>query len=417
MGVSMKCDIPRRIEENWQSILNLLAQVCHVPAALIMKISSDKIEVFAKSSNQENPFKVGASEELDGKLYCERVLQTDSELLVPNALKDYEWKDNLDVASSMISYYGLPLHWPDGSHFGTICILDRKENSYTETLRSLLALLRDSIENSLELIEALELRDNILAIAAHDLRSPLAQVESLTELMLMECEESSYSDLMVPKLIHNSVASMRELVDQLLKVQEVEAFKHQFRDERFDLSSSLEACFAEIAAALKAKEQTLTYQPMSPLSVFGSPIYIKDAIINLISNASKFSPESSQIQVVVETRGENVSIHVIDQGPGFTPEDYQQMFGKFQRLSARPTNKETSTGLGLYLVKCIAEQHAGDVVAHNSPSKGARMTFSWPAMSKRSASTERSGDGEAMAEKAGVKYELKWNDSDKGKPV
>jgi K+-sensing histidine kinase KdpD len=83
----------------------------------------------------------------------------------------------------------------------------------------------------------------------------------------------------------------------------------------------------------------------------------------------------------IEADEKEISIHVVDEGSGFTPEDHKNIFGKFQKLSARPTNKETSTGLGLYIVKCIADAHGGSILAENAHNGGAHMVFSWPGIS------------------------------------
>lgn len=99
----------------WQNIINLVAEILDVPAGLIMKITGDSMKVYLKSGNDGNPYTEGGEEKLGKGLYCETVIGTDSELLVPDALVEEAWKDNPDVELDMISYYGLPIHWPDQS--------------------------------------------------------------------------------------------------------------------------------------------------------------------------------------------------------------------------------------------------------------------------------------------------------------
>lgn len=137
----------------WQSTLDMLAEVFNVPAALIMALQDEYIEVFVSSNSDDNPYTKGDKELFNGSgLYCEMVIKSNSELLVPNALNDNEWKDNPDIKLGMISYLGFPLKNPNGEPFGTICVLDDKENAYSAVYKKLLEKFRDHIELDLILI-------------------------------------------------------------------------------------------------------------------------------------------------------------------------------------------------------------------------------------------------------------------------
>jgi len=118
-----------------------------------MRIVESDIEVFVSSNSAGNPYKPGDHEHFLGSgLYCETVVNKNRKLLVPNALKDEKWKNNPDIKLNMISYLGFPILQPDGKAFGTICVLDDKENAYTETYEKLLEQFRDIIQNNLEII-------------------------------------------------------------------------------------------------------------------------------------------------------------------------------------------------------------------------------------------------------------------------
>ncbi len=147
-----KPEIVRDVMEKWQNIIDLIAKILNIPSGLIMEITEDSMRVAVKSSNKENPYEVGGSDSLGNGLYCETVIGTDAELLIDNALKSDEWNDNPDVELDMISYYGLPLKWPDKDFFGTICVLDNKENSYNNDFKELVAAIRSSIEKDLDLM-------------------------------------------------------------------------------------------------------------------------------------------------------------------------------------------------------------------------------------------------------------------------
>lgn len=145
-------EIPAYMQKSWQQIVNLVAELSDVPSALIMQVHRHSIEVYKASDSANTPYKESECEPLDGKLYCETVVEEQRSLTVPNALKDPKWANNPDVKLGMIAYYGIPLNLPNGDPFGTICILDNKENHFSPTIKSLLDSFRESVESQLALI-------------------------------------------------------------------------------------------------------------------------------------------------------------------------------------------------------------------------------------------------------------------------
>lgn len=145
--------VPDRLLADWQEMVNLLAEIIHVPAALIMRVREPYIEVCVASKTGDNPYQPGAKEVLaDSGLYCETVLKTRNKLLVPDALADVDWANNPDIKLNMISYLGFPILLPDKSPFGTICVLDRKPNRYSPTVEQLMIKFRNLIESNLEIL-------------------------------------------------------------------------------------------------------------------------------------------------------------------------------------------------------------------------------------------------------------------------
>lgn len=138
--------------EKWQQVLDLMARIVSIPAALIMRVEPPKIKVFLSSHSDGNPYEEDELADLGTGLYCETVMSTRSELTVPNALTDPHWCNNPDIKLGMISYMGMPLIWPNEEVFGTICILDREENGYAQTYRQLLAQFRSMVERDLRQI-------------------------------------------------------------------------------------------------------------------------------------------------------------------------------------------------------------------------------------------------------------------------
>jgi signal transduction histidine kinase len=107
---------------------------------------------------------------------------------------------------------------------------------------------------------------------------------------------------------------------------------------------------------------------------------MREAIDNLVSNAIKYSPIGGKIGLLVSHDTSNTIIRVTDEGAGLSPEDLGRLFGRFQRLSAKPTAGESSTGLGLSIVKRIIDMHGGTVTADSAgPGEGATFTILLPA--------------------------------------
>ncbi len=149
---SPRIEVPSEIVQKWQEIVNLLAEIIHVPAALVMKLEPPNINVFVSSESSGNPYEKDEVACFDPGLYCERVIKSQQQLLVPDALQDEEWKSNPDVKLGMISYLGFPIAWPDGHIFGTICVLDDKRNAYSEPYRKFLLQCRDVLQTDLKLL-------------------------------------------------------------------------------------------------------------------------------------------------------------------------------------------------------------------------------------------------------------------------
>ncbi|XFA98689.1 diguanylate cyclase [Candidatus Izemoplasma sp. B36] len=144
--------ISEEVRNKWQLLIDNVAYILDVPAALIMKITEENMEVFLRSKNEKNPYPDDGKDTLGHGLYCETVIGENRELLVDNSLKYNAWKDNPDVKLNMISYLGYPLHWEDGEAFGTICVLDSKTNEYSEKYKSFLKMMVSLIETDLKML-------------------------------------------------------------------------------------------------------------------------------------------------------------------------------------------------------------------------------------------------------------------------
>lgn len=139
-------EVEERHLQKWQNKIDIVAELFKVPAALIMRVHSSQIEVLVSSHSEGNPYEPGEKADLKTNLYCETVMANKEQLSVPNALLDDDWKNNPDIELGMISYLGIPLIWPNGEVFGTICVLDKIKRHFSETYQSLLWEFKELIE-------------------------------------------------------------------------------------------------------------------------------------------------------------------------------------------------------------------------------------------------------------------------------
>jgi PAS domain S-box-containing protein len=155
-SVAHSIEVSSEIFRKWQEIVNLLAEIMHVPSASIMRVDLPHIKVFVSSTSEGNPCEPGA---LDTGPYCETVMKTGLPLLIPDALENEAWKANPHVRLGMISYLGVPIAWPNGRIFGTICVRDNKRNEYSEAYLKLLLHFRDMLQADLKSHAEIEERE------------------------------------------------------------------------------------------------------------------------------------------------------------------------------------------------------------------------------------------------------------------
>lgn len=151
-----KKQVPDHFMRRWQRYADMLAKAADVPAALVMRVWPEQIEVLIASVSDGNPYAAGELADLGTGLYCETVMATRRLLSVPDALASAEWANNPDTERDMTSYLGLPLVWPDDTLFGTVCILDCRAHACSATSQFLLQQLRATIEADFRVICSLD---------------------------------------------------------------------------------------------------------------------------------------------------------------------------------------------------------------------------------------------------------------------
>lgn len=231
-------------------------------------------------------------------------------------------------------------------------------------------------------------KSELLAIASHDLKNPLSAIAGISGLLLearkAQPENMTPEDLQALETIHSAARHMSEIVRGILTSEGIETGGLPFEPALVDLGQICRAVLKFNTIAATKKNVTLRLEMEEDLSGHFDAKLVREAVDNCVSNAIKYSPRDRATTVTLRAaaKGNVIEISVQDEGPGLTAEDLTQAFGKFKKLSARPTGGETSTGLGLSIVKTIAELHGGSVGCENNPGCGARFWMLLPLRSR-----------------------------------
>src|SRR6202012_5920655 len=255
------------------------------------------------------------------------------------------------------------------------------EDGVAGPARALMQANRRLSAQWLRLQRANGFKNEILGTVAHDLKNPLGVILGRTEMLTELISTNSSKESVTAQVEHIRDATRRltTMVDHLISDAMADAFDITIRREPVDIA----ALVGEVADANQPlavnKQQSITVSAVPNLTATCDADRMRDAIDNLISNAIKYSPIGGKISVQVGQEGNKTAIRVVDQGAGLSPEDLGRLFGRFQRLSAKPTAGESSTGLGLSIVKRIIDMHGGEVAANSSgPGQGSTFTITLP---------------------------------------
>src|ERR1700761_7397088 len=256
------------------------------------------------------------------------------------------------------------------------------EDRVAQRTRALMQANRRLSAQWLRLQRANGFKNEILGTVAHDLKNPLSVILGRTEMLTELIAAGSSSDGINAQVSHIRDATKRltSMVDHLISDAMAVSSHIPPRREPVDIA----ALVGEVADANQPlavnKQQSITVSAAPNLAATCDADRMREAIDNLISNAIKYSPIGGKISVQVGQEGNKTAIRVVDQGARLSPEDLGRLFGRFQSLSAKPTAGESSTGLGLSIVKRIIDMHGGEVAANSAgPGQGATFTITLPA--------------------------------------
>jgi signal transduction histidine kinase/response regulator of citrate/malate metabolism len=256
------------------------------------------------------------------------------------------------------------------------------EDRVAQRTRALMSANRRLSAQWLRLQRANAFKNEVLGTVAHDLKNPLGVILGRTEMLkelisgAMASKEGSVAQV---DHIRDATKRLTSMVDHLISDAMADAFDITIRREPVDLAALVMEIVEANRPSASNKQQTINVSSPPERMTLCDGDRMREAIDNLVSNAIKYSPIGGKIALTVAYEGESALIHVSDQGAGLSPEDLGRLFGRFQRLSAKPTGGESSTGLGLSIVKRIVDMHGGRVTANSAgPGEGSTFTIALP---------------------------------------
>lgn len=221
---------------------------------------------------------------------------------------------------------------------------------------------------------------DMIRIANHDLKNPLAVILGYLEIFNMDKEKLDPIHQEAVDLMHRSANRMNQIIEDILTLERIEQRAAGGTYTRVNLLALVQQAVKEYQPQAQAKSQTLRLESptLVPEPVIGDATELYEAMVNFISNAIKYTPPEGSITIRLEDNGEMLRFEVQDTGFGIPKEQQESLFQPFYRAKTEDTQAIEGTGLGLHLVKNIVERHGGSVHFHSVYGEGSTFGFQLP---------------------------------------
>lgn len=283
---------------------------------------------------------------------------------------------HLDVAS----YLAVPVVSPNGETIGGLLfghpIPGIFKSEHEDLVGSIASQAAVALENSKLFAEIKALsdkKDEFIALASHELKTPLTTIKGYLQLLYKK-EQDAVNSLFIGKTL-DQVAKLNALIADLLDVSKIEAGKLQFNIEEFDLRKVLLDVMETFPYSYKTHKIVFN-DPEEPCLVRADRLRIEQVIINLLTNAIKYSPNANLVEIFLEKRDGNVIVKIRDYGIGLKEQDKKLIFTRFYR--AEGVVNVSGLGIGLHLTKEIIDRHHGKIGVDSTFGEGSEFYFSLP---------------------------------------
>lgn len=219
-----------------------------------------------------------------------------------------------------------------------------------------------------------ELKSQFVSSVSHELRAPVGSIRLMAEALQAEKVD-------MPATFHSLIAREGErlshLIENVLDFARIEEGRKRYRFEDSDLAALVRDAIAPMQPPAVEKNITIITE-LAEGTATVDPAAIQQALVNLLDNAIKFSPEESEIRVTLESTPDAWTISVADQGPGIPASEHRRIFERFHRLGDEMRRETQGTGIGLSIVQHITDAHHGKIRLTSEPGKGSTFTITFP---------------------------------------
>ncbi|UCH65563.1 MAG: HAMP domain-containing histidine kinase, partial [Ignavibacterium sp.] len=231
-------------------------------------------------------------------------------------------------------------------------------------------------------VEIAQIKSDFVSNVSHELRTPLSLISMFAETLEMgraKTEEKKYEYY---SIISREANRLGRIVNTILNFSKMEAGKRKYHIEEKDLNIVIEKIFENYSFHLRNKGFEFIYNPAENLPTVNiDEEAVSEAVINLIDNAVKYSPDKKQIEINTGIDSTYEFVEVADKGIGISHEDQRKIFDKFFRVSSALVHDTKGTGLGLSIVKHVMDAHGGRVVLKSKQGVGSSFQLLFPVKS------------------------------------
>ncbi len=372
-------------EEDYDSLTAIAAQICGTPISLVSLL--DERRQWFKSHHG-----LDVTETPKEYAFCSHAITNDSDVfIVQDARLDERFHDNPLVTGNphVIFYAGVPLVNESGLPMGTLCVIDNEPKVLGESqVRSLRALAKQVMNLMTLRLKSLELEttlkdlgqrnrdlERFATVAAHDIKSPLGNIQALTRMLKQGYEHAlGESGNEVVDLIADSSSQLMQLVDGLLEYSHTESL---MIDNKLDVEiASLEKSMSGMLSC-EANKQVRFITDLQFIRI--NQTILEQLLINLVGNAIKYGDKDPTVVTVeIGLKDEYYTLDVTDNGPGIGEEDLERVFHVFETAALADRFGVQGNGIGLATVERIVRKLGGEIQLKSKLGEGSTFSIQIP---------------------------------------
>ncbi len=221
------------------------------------------------------------------------------------------------------------------------------------------------------------LKQEFIAMAGSEMRTPITNIRAYVELLRTSGGELTQEQKDLARKIENASGNLKDLVSDMVESTELERDSITFEYTDFDIETLVSEVVEAFTPIAREKGLQVSKEGLKELVVHSDRVKVRRALVNLVSNAIKYTPKGSVIVSYLE-EGDHVEIHVRDSGIGISEEDLKKLFQKFYRIKSKETETIPGTGLGLWLTRAIIRKLGGNVEVISTKGVGTTFIISLP---------------------------------------